>query len=197
LENLNYYNLTIGVLLGILSSFLTWWLLSHLLVPKIRFAPFLSKIKVRNQNKFRYRIGFINTGRRSIIDLEIYFKLVIKGYDVQLPRNTHYIEIPLREPKINRVKCGTRWTIDLILSDLPDKLRAITIDQNPSLEDLLKYNRSTYAKIFIFGFDQYSGTRKFFESQAYRSENIKGKLFKHILESTKASRNFRIYMSYT
>ena len=73
--------IVIGMPLGIIASLVAWWILTHGLVPKIKYGPFLSKVKLDGQDNYKYRIGIRNVGNRDMIDVEIIFELIIKGFD--------------------------------------------------------------------------------------------------------------------
>ncbi|WP_461633274.1 hypothetical protein [Labilibaculum euxinus] len=168
----NLVGILIGLPIGIIASLLAWWLLTHAIVPKVTFAPFLSKI-TDSKNNFRYRIGFKNSGVRAMIDVQIIFELVIKGFDKTLPTNTSYIQLNLKKPKLYKVSKNTRWALTIDTKELPKSLAEY---KGASLEDLLRIENAK-ARVIIFGYDKYSGTRKMFESQKYIIADIKDEKF--------------------
>jgi len=162
----------IGIIMGVITSYFVWWLLTRATVPKVTFAPFISKIQ-DTEDKSRYRIGFKNSGRRTIIDVQIIVELVIKGFDTKLPNNTSYIQLNLHKPKLYKVSKGTRWALTIDLNKLPNSL---SVYKNATLEDLLKI-KNAKVRIIIFGYDEYSGSRKILESDKYTFTDIKEEKF--------------------
>jgi len=171
---MNAVELLIAMLLGIIASLMAWWILTHSLVPKILFAPFISKVKVKGKEDYKFRIGIRNIGNRDIIDVEIIIELIIKGFDKDVPSNTSYIQLKLNKPRLPKIKKKNQWALTINTTNLPNSL--LPVYKNKNFEDLLRIENAE-AKIVVFGYDRFSGTRKVFESKHYTINDIEEKLF--------------------
>ena len=160
----------IGFVLGIIASMLAWWILTHGFVPKIKFASILSKVETINKGNYKYRIGIKNVGIRDIIDVSIYFELLIKGFDLEIPTNTDHIPIGLRKNSIPRITSGNRWAIDIDLEKIPDYFKS-RIKNHDTLEQIMNFD-DCKARIIVMGYDKFSGSRKVFVSKEYTLEDI-------------------------
>jgi len=141
---------------------------------KIKYGPFISKVKLNGQDNYKYRIGIRNVGNRDMIDVEIIFELIIKGFDKDVLQNTSYIQLKLSKPRLPKIKKKSQWALTINTTEFPNSL--LPKYKNCSLKDLLKIENSK-ARIIAFGYDKYSGTRKVFESQQYTVDNIEEKFF--------------------
>jgi len=164
----------VGLPLGIIASFIAWWLLTHAIVPKIKFAPFISKIKIKDKEDYKYRIGIRNVGNRDMIDVEIIVELIIKGFDVNVPTNTSHIQLKLKKSRLPKIKRKSQWALTINTNELPTSLRYKY--KNCNFEDLLNIDNATTI-IIVFGYDKFSGARKVFESNKYTANDIREELF--------------------
>lgn len=175
----------IGIPIGILCSLAAWWILFYIIVPKISFSLSISKTSTKEtKSNFKYRIAFQNSGRRGIVDAEIYAKLRIDGLNPDFPKNSDFYSIPLgydKIPKIVPQKGGSKHIIrldvtkidELVLHTFPYKSTLSNFEENPNLlEDLLSLGRNANLRISVFGFDAVSGTRKVFESKLYQLNDV-------------------------
>lgn len=67
----------IGLFIGLGTSFFSWWVLYHKIVPEVKFADFISKIPKKTLPGCRYRIKFKNVGKRAILDVHVIARLVV------------------------------------------------------------------------------------------------------------------------
>jgi hypothetical protein len=174
----------IGFILGIIASFLVWYLVYHIIVPKIEFFPNIYKQRSNeNHSGFRYVAKIKNVGKRDIIDVEIFIKLRIKGlYHKQSLWKGIYIPVDdERIPKIKSQKDDTKRTaVQMCLSKIkaistksfPDEVKEKLNNETLLLEDLLRLGNERELQIFVFGYDPYSGSRKMFESKVYGMNDI-------------------------
>ncbi len=175
----------LGILLGVASSMLSWFILFHVIVPKIRFSNFISRTaKPDSAGCHRYWLKFENYGRRGIVDVEFICQLRIKGLRPREKTSWRlfYPKIQYRRlpffPSI--LKGGLRQLIEIIPvfedldseRSLPNNLREIYAKGNLLLEDLLSAGDKAELRIFTYGYDSFSGTRKAFQSPAYNLECI-------------------------
>ena len=98
--------LILGIPLGILASLLAWYILFHVIKPSIGFYAKISKHDGEEENS--YRVKFINNGKRTIIDLEVFVRTRTKGIG-RFKKNWNIVDL---ETSVNRlpilVKGGDR-----------------------------------------------------------------------------------------
>jgi len=183
----------LGIITGILSSLVTWWLLFHGLVPRIKFSEFISKLPLtENPSKFKYRFKFENVGPRALIDAQIQARLSIKGLQFENSWTVFKLtfnssgekkaEIPLISSKHNRV---LRFYINSVQGIkesklLPEEIRLKASNGSILLEDLLILGSSASMTGYVFGYDTFSGARKLFISKKYRINDIRIGRFKEM-----------------
>lgn len=176
----------VGIPVGILGSLFAWWILFHRIVPRILFSPSISKTKTDdNKSGYRYRFKFENIGKRNIIDLEVFAKLRIKAVSPSYPNNWAVIFIPLeydRIPKLRTVKKShLREVIRLRVDKIdefnnpvyPESIRLKCKESSILLEDIMALGADATLQIFVFGYDEFSGARRVFESKLYKLNDIK------------------------
>jgi len=183
----------VGLIIGLFTSFLTWWILFHAIVPKIEFAKDISKLPTDDDSSgSRYRIKFANVGKRALVDIQVLARFSIKG--LTRPGNWVTINIPLEwngdtkaemprlTKKNNRVlRLFISHALDLKRStlysqEIHDKANAETL----TLEDLFSLGTESSLIIWVFGYDEFSGSRKLFRSQDYKITDIKEGRFKQL-----------------
>jgi len=156
------------------------------IVPNIQFSNTISKTQTDDHKSgYRYRFKFENSGRRSIVDLEIIAKLRIKGLKSSYPNNWQVIYIPLeydRIPQLHPVKkeklreaiqFSYDKTNEFSNTIYPDYIRQKVKDNTLSLEDILSLGTDRTLQVFVFGYDEFSGTRRVFQSKLYKKNDIK------------------------
>jgi len=181
-----------GFLLGILTSFLSWWLLSRYLVPRVRFSPCISKIpSEHDKSGWRYRVKFENSGRRTIIDVECLATFRTKGRGPRHPRTWDEAMIPLgpggveswRFPRLRPVRVsGMRQLLTLHTSHAPafqeltypEGIRKKAQDGTLLLEDVLALGTSAELQVWVFGYDEVSGTRRLFTTVYHATDIVEG-----------------------
>jgi hypothetical protein len=176
----------LGFFIGLLTSFFSWWVLFHWIVPKLEFSKDISKFPADDDSSgYSYRIKFLNTGNRSLVDLQVVARLSIKG--LTIPRNWFTIKIPLEwngdlkaefpklSPKTNRiVRLFISHAASLkVSSHIPEHIRDKARLGKLTLEDLMALGSSSKLVIWVFGYDEFSGSRKLFKSYDYQSIDIK------------------------
>lgn len=178
----------IGFLIGVTSSFLVWYYLFRVLVPRIVFSEKISKIKREDPPpKYNYRIKFQNRGKRAIIDVDIKIKLRIKGLFKNRPSTWKEVSIPTsieENPIIKPQKIGGQivnfgiMDCDFFTSNLvEEEVRENFLKRTLSLEDILSLGSGTELHVIIGGYDEFSGARKIFVSKLYRKDDIVGGQF--------------------
>lgn len=173
----------VGFPFGILASFIAWMIVFRWIVPSICFSELISKVPpavyAREINTPRYRIKFMNTGRRGIVDVEVMTRLRVRCLSGnQVFANTWSMVTlrtdTMREP---RIPPGASRTVVLDLEGTPELksslfLSAIAGRDPLLLETLLSLGTDAEIAVWVFGYDDFSGSRKAFVSKKYRLEDI-------------------------
>ncbi len=188
----------IGLVIGLGTSFFSWWVLFHGIVPVIDFAGFISKIPKRAGPGHSYRVKFQNTGGRAIIGVEVFARLVI---DWEGNKNWSAVYIPFSrdgDRKVEMPKIGKGFT--RVLTFFPNLVEAFTA--NPrypetfrqkakknelTMEDVLALGKEAKLRVYVSGYDEFSGARKVFESAFLCTADIKEGSFKGLSLADKGS----------
>jgi len=84
----------LGLLVGLFTSFFSWWVLFHVVVPKIEFSPWISKLPTQDDGSgYRHRVKFKNVGRRKIVDLQVTARLAVRDLVFKDTWNAVYIPL--------------------------------------------------------------------------------------------------------
>lgn len=184
------FDLLSGLVLGVASSFIAWWIIFRKIVPQIEFSPFISSRPQRkNPERRSYRIKFKNMGRRAIIGVEVFARLTIKwengtnwsGYYIPLNfAGDRKCELPHLGRGRNRIL--TLWLNRAesfrTLARFPEAVRKKAEERKLTLEDLLSQGEAARLQIFASGYDEFSGARKVFVSRRFELNDIKDGFFK-------------------
>lgn len=188
---LNFLELILGFILGVLTNFAVWAIFAFYFIPDICFSPSISKKKIAltetDRSGYRYRFRIENSGTRDVIDIELMARLsvLIKGhwntiYIPLSPDGSPNYRMPILEP-VRKDGIGRRRTIFLytnstdVLKDwsiFPTELRKKAREQTLLLEDLMSAGKAARLQIFAYCYDGFSGTRKLFRSKIYMIEDI-------------------------
>lgn len=172
------FEIATGFLLGIVASVIVWYVLEHLIVPRVEFLPVIYKSKTHeNPSGYKYRIKFRNIGLREILDFELFAKLRLRG--VSSTTNWRAVYIPIDDPRIPLIPShrgsAKRLAVQLLVSEIPDHaaailpsgLRSARDNGSLTLEDLMALGNEGTLEIVGFGYDAFSGARKVFQSKVY------------------------------
>jgi hypothetical protein len=189
-----YSSFILGVLVGLATNLVSWWILAHYVVPRIEFSQALGKLP-SDKNEydrcgFRYRVKLRNGGRRGIIDVELAATLRIEGLSkssnievVPIPWNSegdkrvNITRLPPVKPGIKAARV-LRLYINCVdqfrtRSLYPDVFQKKAEERTLTLEDILGLGSKAWLQISAFGYDEFSGARKLFVSKSYNLEDIK------------------------
>jgi len=180
-----FMELLLGIPLGILASLLAWYILFHVIQPSIGFYGGVSKHEYENSGS--YRIKFENIGNRTIIDLEVFIRFRVRGIG-RFKKNWNIAEL---ETSVKRLPILIKGG-DRIVRIFPDKTEIFLEERwgqeindryNAgclSLEDILTLGEKSQLRVYVFGFDEFSGSRRLFRSKWYQLEDICLKTFKEM-----------------
>lgn len=189
-----------GLVTGIFTNFLTWWLLYHYIKPSVHFSPSINKRPhvptPQDKSSYGYWIKIENGGRRSVIDVEIMVRLRINWPSDYMSNVWDTIYVPLSErgeivyrfPIIYPVKSknGHRPSLRLHINNIdrfrekpyyPKEMKYKASRRKLLLEDILNLGPNPTLEIVAFGFDEFSGARKVFLSTRYTVDDIKEGVF--------------------
>jgi len=187
----------LGFVVGLLVSFVFWFVFFRIIVPKIGFSESILKRISKSTAGYDYRIRFKNLGRRAVISLECVARFII---DWEGSGTWTAIYIPMNLdgqrktelPKIARAKNkpgygGTRtmFLYPNLVSEFStsprysEEFRSKATSGTLELEDLFHLGADAELKVYVFGYDEFSGARKMFESKYYKLSDIKSGEFKN------------------
>jgi hypothetical protein len=178
----------VSIPIGIACSVAAWWILFHKIVPKISFSKGISKTKLEDYDSgFCYRIKFENVGRRDIIDIQIHAYLRIIGLrhkesgiitNVKFVTSKEYVPKMRADGKGFIVMLYPERTSNFQRKVYPEEVRRKFAAKSLLLEDVLSLGYDSKLRLVVFGYDNFSGARRIFESKLYGLDDIKEGNFK-------------------
>lgn len=185
----------VGLVIGLVTSFFSWWVLVHGLAPSLEFSEKLTKRDIRysveNKSGYIYQFKLYNSGKRKAVDVEVFAKLKVTGLYSEKEISHYVFDIPLtsdgnysyRIPSITNRRKGKSnlhflWLyIDSAtefetLALLPENIRTKAKQNTLLLEDILSLGTKAELYLQAFGYDEFSGARRHFVSEPYTIENI-------------------------
>lgn len=181
-------NVIISSVTGVAASFIIWFFTVKVIVPKLRIGPLICKtISNETVSGVKYRFKFENHGCRNIIDVEVIVRLRIQGLNhdypnnwevVYLPTSTmNYVKLaiirPVRTSHLRSILEIKTYECDFFRDRrFPQFIIDMSINKTLTLEHVMNINNSTELQILIIGTDNFSSSKKFFESKVYRKKDI-------------------------
>lgn len=186
----------IGLLVGLFTSFFSWWVLFRWMAPTISISSSISRTPSSvsseeddDKSGVRYRIKIENSGRRPAVDLQVSVFVRIKGLNDPQSTIWEIIYLPLAtsgektwtRPLMNPVrksKMRTKLRICLNHTDcyakphFPQLIREKAVRKELFLEDLLSLGTQAEIGVMVSGYDEFSGARKVF-MKTYHLSDIK------------------------
>ena len=175
----------LGIIFGAFGSFCAWYYLYRFLVPKIEFSNKISKIVRRGEPI--YRVKFNNLAKRNVIDLSVIASLNIQDLFDDQPNNWKDLYVKLNLNYIPILKTSTagglianlyiNHTEEFSRYPFPQDISDKYYNKMLSLEEIFDIGNKVELSFIIMGYDEFSGSRKMFESKIYNKEDIAEKLF--------------------
>jgi len=186
----------IGLLVGLFTSFFSWWVLFRWMAPTISISSSISRTPSSvsseeddDKSGARYRIKIENSGRRPAVDLQVTVFVRVKGLNDHQSTIWEVVHLPLATsgettwttPLMNPVrksKLRTRLRICLNHTDyctkphFPEHICEKVARKELLLEDLLLLGTQAQVGVMVSGYDEFSGARKVF-MKTYHSSDIK------------------------
>lgn len=176
----------IGLLGGVILSAFFWYFITHLIVPKVAFSEQITK-RFTVDRKPVYELRVTNASRRrGIVDLYVTVLVISTGLKM-FPgsRGTTTIVLPVSHYAHNILRLRPRKGFRVIRLDLDKTFqmadqhhrRLFSLDEyDPESKDALEYLLSQGENgslvIEMLGYDEWSGSRKYFQSPSYKIEDI-------------------------
>lgn len=174
----------VGLLGGFVLSFVLWWILARAVVPRIAFSADISKVPDSFDGCVRYRIKIVNVGRRDIIDLSIRVRIYLPA---SRRPNTNIVEIPISAEHLFILRPRDDRIFSLELGRVEsrylnsDEIALLKGGHDGSLERLLDDHRGSFPLVQLLAYDGWSGARRYYRSDRYRSVNIKEGRFRGLI----------------
>lgn len=194
----NILSQLISFSLGVVASFIAWFILSRILKPKLIISNKISKLPtIRDDARdvpYQYRIKVANKSRYNVYDVTTQGRIVISGlvngYPDMPRRFKVYIGNVAYLPPTNKKnnEDGCQFIIALqkkedFLNSTLGKLYSEKFnldkkkDKKLLLEDILSLGKEAYLDVSVICTHEFSGARRAF-NQKYRLEDIvEGKTF--------------------
>ncbi len=182
---MDWLGITAGGLVGLAFSLALWWMQYRVLVPRLAFNDSVSRLTSAHGTV--YRVKFENRSRRRAVidvslDVRVFFGQSVVAYNEATLRHTSQsVGIPT-PGKVMRLAPGVSRIVRLDLRPTmwdhvnPRLVAAIGVDRTDEretqLERLLTATPEAYMRVRVLGYDEISGSRKYFESGKYRVQHI-------------------------
>lgn len=191
---MEWINNLIGFGLGVLASWIVWFVVSRCIVPRIEFSKYLSRTQPNYQDNPLYRFRLRNKGRRQIIDIDIFFRIRIKGINPRFPDTWEIIRIPLGNPyghipflSTHKKAHGGIMTISIEVNNcekfsrpfMPEEIREKYKKKILTLDDVFSITNTVEGELIAYGYDEFSGARKMFRSKKYTKADILDGVFEY------------------
>jgi hypothetical protein len=167
---------------GALLAYGQWYVLAHIVVPRIAAEDFITiraghgetsapiyRIRIRNKSAFR-----------KIIDLEATGVLRLPRYDPDHPRRTATVSIPMQDPRLMQLSPRRAWFFTFMPDAIPEtagrylpsELRRQIHAAGADLRTLLELLPEANMRVYLAGYDAYSGARRVYASREYTVESL-------------------------
>lgn len=151
----NFCSYGLSTLLGIVASFIAWFFVAKVYVPRIRISPKISKQYDQTEDRYKYRIKLFNKGMRDAFEFNIVAQIHFEKPD----GNTQLIQIGINSVPLAYLGRKKGRTINLKTEEIPEhhqrhlspELRErIRQGERVPLEDILNhFGSSAYVKVFV------------------------------------------------
>ena len=182
----------VGLVVGLVASFFSWWVLFRWLAPSIALSTSICKSAGKtvtneaiNKSGFTYNVQFANIGYRTIVDLQVRALIRIKGLVDPESSTWQVTHFAMRDdgdkiysyPNVNPIRRSRiRWTLPLYINSVesfkkppfPAYIRAKAEGKSLLLEELLSLGSAAEIRVIASGYDEFSGAKKIFERTYFR-----------------------------
>ena len=166
----------LGIPLGIFASLIAWWLITHMLKPKILIGGFISKVRSDDSTSYKYRYALKNNGKRNVLNISSYCRLNIKGINPNITMNKSVFTLKGKSVDFKpfmEVQATSMFAINL--NNIPKRLYELAhVTEFSGLEEILQLGEDAFLSISIIATDEFTGATKLFRSKDFRLNDIKG-----------------------
>jgi hypothetical protein len=189
-QPVNVAEVLVGLCGGVALSAASWWVLTHMVVPRIHFSDAVSVLPDPDYGGVRYRVKLRNRGPRDVIDLAVEARIRFPRRSRLRPhasrRSTAILRVPVSVDRLPQLKRRSNRVIHLYTHELdpeliPEELRSSLEERaEGSLEALLARFDGSYVQLQVLAFDAFSGARKYYESPKYYADFVRPGYFKGV-----------------
>ena len=168
-----------GILIGIISSLVAWYILFHIIKPFIIFEKLIIVPYKDNENGEYCSVVIRNAGFTKSIDLEIIIRVIIPELnyiDKEIKTN---IDMHLSMSKLVRLSPNNYRRVSF---NIPYKIfeqlkfskdiQLKSLKKSLSLKDILLINEEAKLIVYVFASDSLSGARTLSISKEYKLKDI-------------------------
>lgn len=183
--------IVLSILCSVIASFMFWIFTFLISGTKVKFAEHIEKSPdiYGMPDRYRYRMKFVNAGRRDLLEVTCIVRLIVKG---EYTNNNSYIK--LGNYDVLPVLVGNKWRnknsvercawmLPIEMTDAayrgftkevyPEHIQTAAKDKTLTIGDVLKeFNPNSIIIIYIFGYDAVTGARRKFQSKPYSYTDI-------------------------
>ena len=184
-------DLLLGAAIGLVLSYGQWHVLAHIIIPRIRAGEFVSNRLLDNTDprglRHLYRVRIRNVSRfRTILDLTVWSIVRVPRYDAQRPKLTGIIPVPVQDVPVPALSPRRMWYFSLFTEKIPesalrylprDIVETLKREEHVTLETLLTLRPGSHLRLYVAGFDKFSGARRVYQSRDYFIDDIQPKRF--------------------
>lgn len=165
-----FESILVGLGTGILSGMASWWMLSRMVRPRLRWRPTIAKYRFDDDRPgyARYQVRLENPSRRVAQDVTVTARIQIPG--LVRASSTEGIELFSKSTPAVRPKGGVQWRIGI--RDIPEERRRRWAQYIPEewqkdfregreidLEAFMKHFPGSELRLAAFGSDAYTWAR--------------------------------------
>jgi len=171
----------LSVPVGILTSFLFWWVLARRLAPRVAWSTAIilpAETAMTGSDHDQPRIKIVNVGRRDAIDLQIAAQLRLPHQVDHIGSPMSIVDVPTSVPWLPRLRRRSFRYVRLCLNQVPEneQTRVALAGEESGLGtdmlDILQRWPGAAVRFYLFAYDSFSGARKIFVSPDYGLDRV-------------------------
>ena len=120
---MTFLDILLSFVIGILTGFLSWKIVTKVFVPQIEISDFISKSLDPSNKQTKYRIKIVNTGRRLAFEFNIIAEIRFRQKDPRSNGNTQIMRIGINTVPLAYLGIGKGRTMNLKTELIPKEHR--------------------------------------------------------------------------
>ena len=179
---MTFFFFLLSFVIGILTGFLSWKIVTKVFVPQIEISDFISKSLDPSNKQTKYRIKIVNTGRRPAFEFNIIAEIRFRQKDPTSNGNTQIMRIGINTVPLAYLGIGKGRTMNLKTELIPKEHRRhlpeefqerLGRNERIPLEEILDVlGEDSRIRVYIMCSDGVSGNRKYFVSKDLSKSDI-------------------------